>query len=266
MKSLIIGRGLIGSFIHKKIQGSEITSSIKALDCLDAYTYDWVINCTFEPALSSSAFEVESSFDSLIIKAVKAKSISKYVMLSSRKVYPANLKWNAVEDSDIHIDNIESVYGRNKFLTELYVHQFLGKNRILVLRLPNIFGFSSNQHLSSNFFDQMLNSLLDNKVINFNFNRHTQRDFMYAADLAEVIQILLKKNYTGTYNCGYGHPVECTSLAEILIGMTGYGTIKDTDKTEDEFFLNTSKLKNRIFTPNFKYLKNGIIETFKKLD
>jgi nucleoside-diphosphate-sugar epimerase len=263
MKSLIIGRGLIGSYIHNKIAGSEIVSSVNALDRLNRFDYDWVINCTFEPTLSYSDYKVDSCFDSLIIKALVAKVGARYVMLSSRKVYPAKDQWNATEESDICIDDIDSAYGRNKYLTEIYVEQVLGKDRSLILRLPNIFGCGPSQRLGSTFFDQMYKSLLDSKVISFDFNRHTKRDFMYAGDLAKTVQVLTEKNVTSTFNCGYGQPVECGVLAEILIDMTGYGSIVDTDIIRDEFFLNTSKLEHRIVTPNFEPLKNGIIQTIK---
>jgi nucleoside-diphosphate-sugar epimerase len=261
MKSLIIGRGLIGSYIHKKIPGSEIVSSFNALDRLNRFDYDWVINCTFEPALSDSDYKFDSCFDSSIIKCLIARARTKYLMLSSRKIYPAKDQWNASEESDICIDDIDSAYGRNKYLTEIYVDQVLGKDRSLILRLPNIFGCSPNQRLGSTFFDQMYKTLLDSKVISFDFNRYTKRDFMYAGDLAKTVQILMEKNIMGTYNCGYGQPVECVVLAEILIDVTGYGSIVDTDKIRDEFYLNTSKLEHRIVMPNFKHLKSGIVET-----
>jgi UDP-glucose 4-epimerase len=263
MKSLIIGRGLIGSYVYKQIPGSEIVSSINALDHLNRFDYDLVINCTFDPTLSDFNYEIDTSFDSLIIKAVRVNAGARYVMLSSRKVYPAKDQWDATENSDICIDDIDSAYGRNKYLTEIYVNQVLGKGRSLILRLPNIFGCSSSQRLSSTFFDQMYKSLLDSQVISFDFNRHTKRDFMYAGDLAKTVQVLVEKNITGTYNCGYGEPVECVVLAEILTDMTGYGSLVDTDEIKDEFFLNTSRLKDRIVTPYFEHLKNGIIKTIK---
>jgi len=266
MKSLVIGRGLIGTHIHKEILESDIVSSRNALDYLNRFDYDWVINCTFDPTLSDFSYDVDLSFDALIIKAVRAKAGARYLMLSSRKVYPPEDQWGATENLEIYIDDIDSAYGRNKYLTEIYVNQVLGKGRSLILRLPNIFGYRSTKSLSSTFFDQMYKNLINRRVISFDFTRHTKRDFMYAGDLSRTVQVLVENKVTGLYNCGYGHSVECGVLAEILIDMTGYGMIVDAENVKDEFFLNTSKLENRIVMPRFEHLKNGIIGTIKQED
>jgi nucleoside-diphosphate-sugar epimerase len=260
MNVLIIGRGLIGKYINDHIQGSTIIESSKASTYLKQYDYDWVINCTFDPALNNKDYFFDTSYDAKILQLIKSKT--KYLMLSSRCVYPTASQWNACEKDNICIKNISSSYGRNKFTNELQIKKFIDEKKTIVLRLPNIFGkHQSANKIKQTFFSQMHRSLLENGVIKFNFSKTTRRDFMYAGDLAKVIKLLIDEHVYGTYNCGYGYPVECIELANILIESLGYGTIDDTNEIKDEFFLNTSKINKAITYPKMKYLKEGILES-----
>ena len=126
--------------------------------------------------------------------------------------------------------------------------------------LPNIFGLRGNIPNNLNFFDQMYDNLKKNRVIKFNFNRYTKKDFMYAEDFAKVLKVCIEDHIYGTFNCGYGNPVACNKLAEILINSLGYGNIEDLNEIKDEFFLNTSKIKSKIDLPAFKGLEKGIKE------
>lgn len=260
MNVLIIGRGLIGKYINNHIPDSTIVESSKAKTYLQQNHYDWVINCTYDPALNKQDYFFDSSYDAKILQLIKSKT--KYLMLSSRCVYPITSQWNACEKNKINLEHISSSYGRNKFTNELQIKNFIDKKNTIVLRLPNIFGKSlSVNKIKQTFFNEMYKSLLENGVIKFNFSKTTRRDFMYAGDLAKVIKVLIDEHVFGTYNCGYGYPVECVELANILIESLGYGSVKDTNETKDEFFLNTAKINEVIDYPKLKYLKEGILES-----
>lgn len=258
MKILVIGRGLIGQYIKSYMPQAELVSSSKSLKLLKKKSYDYVINCTFDDNYNSSFYNASSSFDSNIIKLIS--SSSKYVMLSSRKVYQTNQQWNASELLDINPKLIAGFYGKNKLASESFVKENLHKDQYLILRLPNIFGLRGNIPNNLNFFDQMYDNLKKNRVIKFNFNRYTKKDFMYAEDFAKVLKVCIEDHIYGTFNCGYGNPVACNKLAEILINSLGYGNIEDLNEIKDEFFLNTSKIKSKIDLPAFKGLEKGIKE------
>lgn len=262
MKILIIGKGLIGTYLNNQIQTSEIISSSDSFKRLKLEKFDYVVNCSFDDGFFSSDFDINSSFDSKLIKAISRNT--KYIMLSTRKVYQDNQQWNACEFMDINIKEINSIYGRNKYLAETFLKENLSEENYLLLRLPNIIGLRPNKSSTKqNFFDQMYKSLLSNKCIYFDFNRHTKKDFMLAEDLAKVIKLCINAKIKGIYNCGYGYPLECIKLAEVLMNHMGYGEIKDEKELRDEFFLNTSKLQSKIRYPKFKGLEKGIAEIIR---
>jgi len=263
MKVLIIGRGLIGTYVHNIIPESILSSSSLAIENLKNFKYDWVINCTFDPSQGLSDYKPTSSFDAQIIKNLNS---SKYLMLSSRKVYPRDNQWNAIEDKIIDFTDIHDIYGKNKFLIEKHVQNVLKKEKYLILRLPNIFGRNSINTVSTTFFNQMLKSLKHNKIIYFDFCRESKRDFMYAEDLAIAIFSMIEKDISGIYNCGYGKYIKCGDIANLLINFIGFGKIEDEKNLKDEFFLNTLKLNSMLLNLNFKGLEKGIKETVIKAD
>ena len=263
MKVLIIGRGLIGTYVHSQIPESTLSSSSLAMEYLKDYKYDWVVNCAFDIDQKSTDFSVASSFDAKIINKLGK---SRYLMLSSRKVYPKSSQWNASENEEIDFTDIHDSYGKNKYLCERYVKKLIDKNKYLILRLPNIFGQKSSNPVSKTFFNQMLESLKENGVIYFDFNRESKRDFMYAEDLAMIIQTMIEKNISGIYNCGYGKHIECAEVANLLIDYVGYGKIEDEKNLKDEFFLNTAKLNSILPNQRFKGLEIGITEILKNGD
>lgn len=262
MRVLIVGKGLIGNYLYNQIKGAELISSAEALSYIKYNNYDWVVNCTFDEEINNSKFKPNLSFDSKIIKNLKSTTC--YLMLSSRKVYPKQYQWNAKEDQHIELNHIQNNYGKNKYLLENFSIDYLGSDRCLILRLPNIFGYNPSKSHTQTFFNEMYKNLKAKRTINFNFNKQTKRDFMYAKDLAFVIDTLIEKNITGIYNCGYGKPVTCLYLAEYLINKVGYGSIFDEAEYVDEFYLNTAKI-NKIFQfKNFIGIKKGINETLNR--
>ena len=261
MKVLIIGRGLIGTYLNKVINDSKIIPSSNAVNHILKNKYDWVINCSYQKELDSRNFEINACFDSKVLKSLPQNT--NYVMLSSRKVYPSKYQWNANEKVKINENKIQDNYGKNKFLLEKLSYDLIGHERCLILRLPNIFGYSVNGRSKKTFFYEMYDNLVKKKYVKFDFNKHTKRDFMYANDLGLVINELIKRNANGIYNCGYGKPITCNELAKYLIDALGYGNIIDTDKIKDEFFLDTTKIHKIIKNVDYVGVQAGILETIR---
>jgi nucleoside-diphosphate-sugar epimerase len=243
MRLLLIGAG---SFIAKNVAQAAtqakmdvVLASHDAPLAQFAGQVDAVVNFAISPRLSQEAYAVDNDFDLRAAIVAAAWSVP-LVMLSTRRVYGANQRWNAVEASTVYGD--ETLYGRNKAISEKAVLEASG-GRCLILRLSNIFGFEFGMRTQRrNFFATLLRTLYEENTIFFDMHPGTRRDFLPAEDCAAQIVHGVAHGAQGIFNLGSGFAVPCEAIATWV--MEGFGSgrlIVTQDDIRDEFFLNMDK-------------------------
>ena len=143
MKILIIGKySFIGVNLLKALRKFFSTKIISSRDFFKDYQkyagYNYIINCALNKKYITNKYNRIYDLDFKIGCIIK-KFKSKYILLSSRKVYrPAK---NIKEKNKV---NPISNYGKNKYKTEQVMLNLLG-NRLLVLRISNIIGIRNSK-------------------------------------------------------------------------------------------------------------------------
>lgn len=214
--------------------------SLDALAGASLTDRDVVINGSFEPALYASNYQPSLDRDRTASDAV-CGSCARYVMLSSRAVYPSRL--------DPPLDERErpspsSVYGSNKCRIEAALQQVLG-DRLLILRLGNVFGQEPIGRRT--FVSSALASLGASGQIKLDISGDTHKDFVPLSFVVRAIAALLRNGESGIFNIGSGSALPIRTVAEALVRGFGKGEIALLGEARkgEEFCLDITKLRER---------------------
>ncbi len=200
---------------------------------------DTAINFSLHPDYRSKPYDAGKDCD-LAVALASRKAGARFVMLSTRRVYPEADRWGAVETSAATGD--ETAYGKNKARTEAAIRDTMGDDAA-ILRLSNVFGHEYDATESRRtFFAQALTSLKKHGRIVLDMNPRTRRDFVPVDRCAAAIVAVASSRKSGIFNVGCGFPVACGDLAQWVIDGFGSGEIAVVDNgVRDEFFLNVGK-------------------------
>ena len=200
---------------------------------------DCVINFALDPQYRSGEYHEEQDRDLAAARAA-TRAGAHFLMLSTRRVYPAAVRWRAAEATDATGD--ETAYGRNKARTEKAVRETCG-DAAAIFRLSNIFGYEYNHPVPRrSFLGQMLYALKLQNTIFFDMHPDTRRDFLPVEICAGLLVDRALDRSAGTFNLGGGFPIPCGDLAEwIMQGFGGGKLVSDPAIVRDEFFLSMEK-------------------------
>ena len=259
-KILIIGKkSFIGSNLKKhlskyfsvKIETYENLKK-KEEDFLSNFTH--IINTTIHKNYIKKKYNQRFDLDRQIIKNVKNINFI-YFFLNSRKIYKP--KFNILETSNLRP---QSNYAKNKVITENYLKKKI-RNKLTSLRISNVIGNRTyKKHRNSHilFLDNYLKLKKNNK--NYITN-NDYKDFITINYLCEVIEKLIKKNVTGTFNVSLSKKVYISEITKWL-NYNVFKKLTFTNRRSDSFTLSNKKLLRRI---NIKISKNQLKDFCKKL-
>jgi UDP-glucose 4-epimerase len=202
---------------------------------------DTVLNCAFDNRLKVVPYDRQLDVDLHLAEKLALRPRVRFVMLSSRLVYgPAPIDSRLAETLP---PKPTQVYGKAKLITEVALHNLLGK-RLTVLRLSNIFGeeYSPGRQ---NFIAIAMRSLLEKERIFFDMSPFVSRDFLPVNYLIDALIKILLKPSEGVFNIGAGHGTAVGKVALWLISGYGRGTLLITDVREhDSFWLDIDKAQH----------------------
>jgi nucleoside-diphosphate-sugar epimerase len=240
MRLVLLGGG---SFIARHLRTTASKMGIEALSLphdaapgMQLHRGDVLINFALAPDYKTKPYAAVRDMDLDAARCARDAGV-RFAFLSTRRVYPAEFRWNARECDPASGD--ETVYGRNKAATEAAINQVFPENCV-TFRLSNIFGFEyepdSNRR---SFFSQLLRTLKRENRIQFDMHPDTRRDFVPVEVCARRIVRMLTAGVSGVYNLGAGFPVRCGDIADwVMEGFRG-GRLEFGDAAvRDEFFLN----------------------------
>ena len=160
------------------------------------------------------------------INSFNKTKINSFIFLSSSNVY-SDKSNSPYEENDTTLP--KNIYGKYKLLIEKSLKNKKFFNKVIVLRLFNVVGFTNNfkfrLHKSKNqrFITRLIKSAFENKSINLNYFKKKEklyspeRDFIYIDDVTRIIYLVIKKskifNKFNIFNVGSGKK---TSLEKIL--------------------------------------------------
>ncbi len=199
---------------------------------------DVVVNCALHDDYRRQPYNSETDLDLLAARAAHRKG-ARMVMLSTRRVYPACLKWGARETDEAGGD--ETAYGQNKARTEAAVQKLLDED-VCIVRLSNVFGFEyRRENPRRTFLGMMLTRLKLHGEILFDMKPDTRRDFITVECAARGLVNVARGRASGVYNLASGIGMPCGSLARAVIEGYGDGVLTAPEEVDDEFYLNISK-------------------------
>ena len=136
-KLLLIGKySFISTNIYSKLKKKLSIKKIsfeqfKKISKIKLNKFDFVCNCSINKRYVNEKYKESNDIDFYVAKKLKNLS-SKFIFLSSRKVYPkkANLKESTTPEP-------RENYSKNKIITENKIRSF-SDNKILILRISNL--------------------------------------------------------------------------------------------------------------------------------
>ena len=243
---LIIGkRSFIGSNLYFFLKNKE---KVNICDFVQAKKknlkkYDYLINCTSNKKYINNKYSIQNDFDLNLSKKIE-KSNTKYIFLSSRKVYKPEP--NITEKSQLSPRNN---YAKNKLITEKKILNILSK-RAIILRISNLIGNKiklTKKKLHFTYIDHFYKNL-NNKIIII--NKKIYKDFLPISIFCKIIHKIIKKDIYGIYNVSMGKKVFLDKLNQWLITKKKNANHKvkilNKQNKTDSFYLNNKKLIKKL--------------------
>jgi len=256
-KILIIGkRGFIGIHLYKYLKQKYHATNISFKDLnkikskLD--NYDFIINTSINKNYIFKRYNKKFDNDLKITNYINNNKTI-YCMLSTRKVYKngPNLK----ENSKILPT---SNYSKNKLITEKKIIKKF-KNNHLILRPSNIIGdTNAAKRVHKTFIDIFQKNIQKGFLYN---NEKNFKDFLSIDKFCHIIEKIINKKLTGTFNISIGKKVYLNDLINWLntYNKKKFKTIKNLKLglEKESFYLNNKKLMSKIKIKNsINELKN----------
>jgi len=206
------------------------------------YVYGWIINFSINPKMFSEHYSTSIDQDFLISQKIVGNTQARFVMISSRMVYPCyNSTVPLVESSVLEITN-QNQYGLNKIQSEREVRSILSADKLLILRASNIFGLESGRHT---FMGMAQRRLIEKNEILLDMDEATIRDFIPVNYFCKCLLRLVNCNASGIYNVGSGEEITVHEICSEIIGGFGKGQLKMLPDSilKGQFILDVSKLE-----------------------
>jgi len=231
---LVVGKNsYVGEFLcrHFSAQGA-IVSAVGSADCnfLDAaQVHDLfkslgdkpisilflaVVNKTVRNSYSAFLDNIQMAWN-LVSSAVHA-NIESLIYFSSVDVYGRSPTLPMNEATSLDPD---TWYGLAKSTSEWIVRQELGSRfSTCILRIPGIFGPSRNDR---SVIGQLVASIRSESKVCLHGDGKILRDYVFAPDLCRVVERLVARKVTGTFNLATSKSVSLLQILDIIREVLG---------------------------------------------
>lgn len=159
---------------------------------------------------SKSIFFKNLEMMSNVADALDINRISKIVFISSIEVY-GQVPQNPILESNK--ENPRNLYGLAKFTCEQIFKLKIISKKLLILRLPGIYGYGDN---FQSVIGKFINSAIKFKKITINSNGEDKRDFLNMDDFPKILNNLLLDNAFGIINVVSGKSHSIKYIAETI--------------------------------------------------
>lgn len=159
---------------------------------------------------SKSIFFKNLEMMSNVADALDINRISKIVFISSIEVY-GQVPQNPILESNK--ENPRNLYGLAKFTCEQIFKLKIISKKLLILRLPGIYGYGDN---FQSVIGKFINSAIKFKKITINSTGEDKRDFLNMDDFPKILNNLLLDNAFGIINVVSGKSHSIKYIAETI--------------------------------------------------
>ncbi len=216
-----------------------------------------IINCTSNNNYINKKYDINNDFDFLIAKKIMYLNIF-FIFVSTRKVYK-----NGPDLNEKSLLKPKNNYAKNKLITENKLKKIL-HDKLSILRLSNVIGVrkKSKRRLHDTFVDNFFKNIKKGKVIKIN---NEYKDFLGINQLVRILDKVIEKKLTGTYNVSIGKKIYLKEIVNWLnyFNLSNYKYIQLNKKlNNDSFTLNNKKLLNAI---NLKTKKKDLEKECKEI-
>lgn len=196
-------------------------------------------------------------------------NIKKFIQFGSSVEYGFE-KCPQIESTKIKLKNLNSIYGKSKYLSSKYLLEMHSKYKFPVIIFRLYLSFGPNQNINR-LVPIVINNCLKNKYFDCSHGKQF-RDFIYVDDVVNAILIGLKnkKNF-GIYNLGSGKPRKIRDVINKIIeitkrGKAKYGVIKLRKDEPKNLFPSIKKIKRDLnWKPRINFL-TGLKKTINFYD
>lgn len=184
-----------------------------------------------------------------LITVISNYNVNYFFFLSSIDIF--NKSKMAITEKSIKTNS--SFYARYKIDSEELIRKKYMKNKILILRIPGIYGGINDYNSTVN---KIKNNILKNNKI---YQNSSLRSYVFINDLISFLNIILEKRYFGTYNfcSNENYSIDHIHLSIMKKYNISRNFHNSTNIREDIFFNNnylTRKFKKLKFTSFIKSL------------
>src|SRR5574344_208030 len=197
----------------------------------------YVINFSIAPE-SSNKFLGDANLDLEIARCIN-NTTTKYVMLSSRKVYGKHesLKIHNEEDSLVPFD----LYSENKVATEEGLWKILSPEQVCITRLSNFIIPTYSSELKNNYIGWISKYYLENDCLDVTYRLDDVKDFITRDYFQDSLLNLLNNNFHGVFNISSNINLTQKELLETILGADKVFQ-KEGNLIADQFLLSNNKL------------------------
>lgn len=218
--------------------------------------FDFIINFCIQPEHFSQLLSEDEMIDLSIAKHI-VNNKTKYVFLSSRKVYGSNCELKIYKETD----DIKpyDFYSKNKVNIEQILKKLLGNN-LLITRTGNIIGIPPNRKNYTTFIGWLENEFTKNQKVNVTINKNAKKDFITKEYFQKSLISLIDNNQTGIYNIGSNFAL---STEELILNILPekFVEFSPKEKESEQFILDCAKLHKY----NNKFTQKDLKEECSKI-
>jgi nucleoside-diphosphate-sugar epimerase len=214
-----------------------------------------VVNKDVENSYSAFLSNVQMAWN--LVSAARDGNVDSVVYFSSVDVYGRAPKLPMSETTALDPD---TWYGLSKFTSEWIVREKLGsKFPTCLLRIPGIFGSSRKDR---SVIGRLIATIRKEGKAYIHGDGKLLRDYVFAADLCEVVECLVTRKASGTFNVATGTSVSLLQILEAIRETLGidFEVVHLPTNTERNFNMryDNSRLSAAIGKFDFSPLSAGI--------
>jgi len=170
-------------------------------------SFDTIVHCAYNKSRDIDNTNLYNYLYDNVLLTYELTKIphNKFIYISTVDVYPKNMKVHK-EDEVINIEEIDSIYGLTKLMSEQIVINNC-KNH-LILRPTALLG----PYIKSN----ALTKLLDNDIENFTLSELSTFNYVTHEQILEVINTAMKDNLMGIFNLATNKNLNLLQISKLL--------------------------------------------------
>jgi GDP-L-fucose synthase len=226
-------------------------------------------------------FEENILMNTLLIKHAYKNNIKRFIGILSTCIYPDTVNSYPMKENSLHSGpptetNFSYGYAKRCMAVQIEAYNKQFGTKYQYLTPPNLYGEYDKTGENSHFVAALIKKIIkakqnnESKIVLFGTGTPL-RQFMYANDLAKIIQHCVEKDITESFNTATPENLSISDIANIALSACDAENLKieyDSTKPDGQFRKDVSIEKMEKLIPNFQFtsLYDGIKKTYEFLE